>query len=221
MSFPLTSITKKQIVAVTGLLLILFIIGHLIGNLLIYGGPDLFNAYARKLKDLRPFTTIVEFILAGIFITHILFTVTVVIENIKARGGLNRYAVDRPVGKRSLATRLMPVSGAYVFFFLIWHIFDFTLIDHEGPRSFINGKSYEIYGVVVNAFKDPLHSILYIVAVCFIGMHLVHGVQSVVQTWGIDRSKFAKQLMIISHFFGFIIAVGFSSLPIYVMFFLR
>lgn len=221
MCFPLNSISKKQIVALTGLMLILFITGHLIGNLLIYGGPDLFNGYAEKLDHLRPLTTIVEFILAAIFIVHIYFTATLAKENIKARGGFKRYAVDKASGDRSIAARLMPLSGIYIFCFLIWHIFDFTLADDEGPRSLIAGRSYEIYGVVINSFKDPVHSILYIVAVCFIGLHLAHGVQSVVQTWGIDRSKLAKPLVLTSRVFGFVIAMAFASLPIYVMFFLR
>ena len=221
MSFPLTSISKKQIVALTGLLLILFIIVHLIGNLLIFGGADLFNGYVEFLDHLRPGTTTAEFILAGIFITHITFTAMLVYVNIKARGGYKRYAVDKSVGDRSWATRLMPLSGAYIFFFLIWHIFDFTLARDDGPRSFIAGKSLGLYGVVINSFKDPLHSILYIIAVCFVGLHLAHGVQSVIQTWGVDRSKFARPLILGSRIFGFIIAFGFSSLPIYVMFFLR
>lgn len=221
MCFPLTSISKKQIVAVTGLLLILFIIAHLLGNLLIIVGPDAFNAYAEKLDHLRPLTTVAEFILAAIFLTHIYFTANLVIENIKARGGYNRYSVDRPVGNRSWATRLMPLSGTYIFLYLIWHIFDFTLADDDGVRSFINGQSYGLYGIVVNAFKDPLHSILYIIAVSFVGLHLAHGVQSVVQTWGIERHKFAKQLIIGSRVFGFVIALGFASIPLYVLFFLR
>ncbi len=221
MCFPLTSISKKQIVAATGLMLIVFIIVHLIGNLLILGGADLFNNYAEFLDHMRPGTTIAELILAGIFLSHIFFTASLVRENIKARGGFKRYAVDKPVGDRSWATRLMPLSGAYVFFFLIWHIFDFMLAGDEGPRSFILGKSAGLYGVVINSFKDPLHSILYIIAVCFVGLHLAHGVESVVQTWGLDRSKFSRPLVLASRIFGFIIAFGFSSLPFYVMFILR
>lgn len=221
MSTAFSSITKKQIVAVTGLMLIVFIIGHLVGNLLIYGGPDLFNGYAETLDRLRPLTTIIEFMLAGVFLTHIYFTVLVVQENIKARGGYQRYAVDKAVGNRSIAARLMPVSAFYIFIFLLWHIFDFTLADDEGVRSIIAGKSLGIYGVVVNSFKDPLHSLAYIVAVSFVGLHLAHGMQSVVQTWGIDHSKFSKQLITISRVFGFIVAILFSSLPIYVMFCLR
>lgn len=221
MCFPLNSISKKQIVAVTGLMLVLFVVAHLIGNILILGGPELFNAYADKLNKLRPLTTIAEVILGIIFITHVLMTAALVMENIKARGGLKRYAVDRPVGNRSWATRLMPLSGIYIFLFLIWHIFDFTLAMHDGPRSIINGQSYGLYGLVYNAFKDPLHSILYIIAVSFVGLHLSHGFQSVVQSFGIDRSRFGQQLILTSRIFGFVIALGYSSLPIYIMFFIR
>ena len=69
-----TSIGRKQIVATTGLLLILFIIGHLAGNLLIFGGPDLYNSYSAFLRNLRPGLYVIEVILGLIFLTHIFFT---------------------------------------------------------------------------------------------------------------------------------------------------
>ena len=181
----------------------------------------MFNGYAELLDRLRPGTTVLECILAGIFLTHIFFTVCVVYENIKARGGLTRYAVDQSVGKRRLSERLMPISALYIFCYLVWHIYDFTLADAQGPRSLMAGHSQGIYGVVVNSFKVPWHSCLYIAAVCFLGLHLAHGVQSVIQTWGIQRPKCSQCLMTMSSVFGLLIAMGFSSIPLYVMLFLR
>jgi succinate dehydrogenase / fumarate reductase, cytochrome b subunit len=214
----MTSITKKQIVAVTGLMLILYVIAHLAGNLAIYVGPALFNGYAEKLKTFGIVLKVLEYSLLSVFLVHVWFTAQVVIENIKARGGVNRYAVDRPVGKRSWATRLMPYSGTYILLFVIWHIFDFTLIDHHGLRSMINGKSYGLYGVVVNSFADPLHSFLYIIAVSFLGLHLAHGVQSTVQTFGLDNTSFIQKA---SRYFALLMVIGYSSIPLYVLFFLK
>ncbi len=213
-----SSIAKKQIVALTGLLLITYVIGHLAGNLMIYGGPELFNYYAAKLKSLGPLLKAIEVLLFCIFLVHIWFTVLVVLENIRAKGGLVRYAVDKPVGKRSLATRIMPYSGIYILLFVVWHIFDFTLIDHEGARSYIAGKSQGLYGVVVNSFADPLHGMLYILAVCFLGMHLTHGVQSVIQTFGFNSPRYTPKVQVFSRWFALAMVVGYCSIPVYVLF---
>ncbi|MBI4308750.1 MAG: succinate dehydrogenase cytochrome b subunit [Candidatus Omnitrophica bacterium] len=213
-----SSIAKKQIVAVTGLALIGFIIAHLAGNLFIYGGPDVFNAYAEELAHFRPALYVVEYALLAVFIIHIWVTALLVLENIKARGGLRRYAVDKPVGNRSLATRLMPYSGTYILLFVLWHLLDFTFIDHDGPRSYIAGKSYGLYGVVVNSFADPAHSFLYIVAMCFLGLHLAHGAQSCAQTFGFNHPKYTPAIKKFSRYFAVLIVIAYSSIPLYVLF---
>ena len=211
-----SSITKKQIVAVTGLLLIIFIIAHLGGNLFIYGGPKALNAYAHKLHSLGALLWVPRIGLLVVFLIHVIFTYLLVMENIKARGGLTRYAVHKPVGQRSLATRLMPYSGAYIFFFVIWHLMDFALVDQHGPRSFINGVSYGVYGLVFNAFANPVHGLLYIVAVCFLGLHLCHGVESFFQTSGYNHPKYTPMIKKTSHIFALLMVIGYSSIPVYV-----
>ncbi len=218
----MSSIAKKQIVAVTGLMLVVFIIAHLAGNLFIYGGPAVFNAYADVYHKLRPWFYLVEFGLFLVFLVHIWFTALVVWENIHARGdNYKRYDTFTPVGKRSLATKLMPYSGVYVLLFIIWHIMDFTFVDRLGPESYLNGKSYGLYGIVVNAFADPLHSLLYLMAISFMGLHLAHGTQSLVQTMGFNHSKWSPWLMKFSRYFAWVIVVAYSSIPIYVLYFLR
>lgn len=210
----MSSITKKQIVALTGLGLILFVIAHLAGNLFIYGGPVAFNGYADKLEGLGLFLKAAEYGLLLVFLTHIWLTASLVYENIKARRGLKRYAVDKPVGERSLATRLMPYSGTYLLLFIVWHLFDFDFADDTGVRSMIAGKSYGLYGVVVNSFANPLHSVLYIIAMCFLGLHLAHGVESTFQTLGLRNPPAFKKF---SRYFAVLVAAAFSSIPVYVL----
>jgi succinate dehydrogenase / fumarate reductase cytochrome b subunit len=212
-----SSITKKQIVAVTGLVLVLFIIGHLAGNLFIYGGPEAFNGYAKKLKGLGALLWVARGAILVIFLTHVSVTYLLVLENIKARGS-KRYQVDVP--SISWAQRLMPYSGAYLFFYIIWHLLDFTFSDKHGLRSVINGHSYGLYGVVVNAFADPLHGLLYIMAMCFLGLHLAHGVESFIQTLGFDHARWAKGLKCFSECFALAVVVGYSSIPVYIYFIL-
>jgi len=210
----MSSITKKQIVALTGLVLIIFVIAHLAGNLFIYGGPGAFNGYAEHLEDLGILLNMAEYTLLAVFVIHIWTTVLLVLENIKARGGLKRYAVNKPVGNRSLATAIMPYSGTYLLLFVLWHLFDFDLADQAGPRSLIAGKSYGLYGIVVNSFSDPLHSALYIIAMCFLGLHLAHGVESTVQTFGLRNPPAFQKF---SRYFAFLMVIGYSSIPVYIL----
>ncbi len=212
----LTSLNKKQIVAITGLLLILFVTGHLIGNLLFYLGPEVYNAYADKLKHLRPGLYVVEIALAWIFLVHIYFTAMVVHENIKARP--IKYEIYKASPQRSFATRIMPFTGFYLFTFLIKHLLDFTFTNHEGMRSVLaDGNNYGIYGLVYNTFSDPIYSLFYIGAMFCLGFHLSHGVDSVIQTFGLKDNKCATMIQKFSNAFGLFIALAYSSIPVYVL----
>lgn len=211
-----SSIGKKQVVASTGLLLILFVIGHLAGNLLIYLGPEAFNGYAEKLRHLRPGLYVVEVGLLAVFVVHMWFTALVVMENYAARPV--RYSVNAAVGERSWGARLMPYTGTVILAFVIWHLLDFTFIDHDGPRSVLSdGKSYHLYGVVYNAFSDPLHSAFYVIAMAAVGFHLSHGIQSFAQTFGFSHPTLTPIIKRMSAALGVIIAVAYSSIPVYVL----
>lgn len=210
-----SSIAKKQTVAITGFLLVLFIITHLGGNLFIYAGPYVFNSYAHKLHSLGPLLLIPRTILFTIFMVHMYVIHILVIQNIKARGGFKRYAIDQATGKRTLGERFILWSGIYILIFVVFHIIDFARADQQGPRTFIHGTSMGLYGLVYNAFKDPVHGFLYIVAVCFLGLHLSHGVQSIIQTCGF-RPRWAHIFQKCSDYFAWSMVFGYSSIPIYV-----
>lgn len=209
----MNSIAKKQIVAITGLLLIIFLIGHLAGNFLIFAGPTVFNAYADKLAGLRPGLYVMEVMLAVIFVVHLSLTAMVVVENRRARR--NTYAAYQRKGQRSLASRLMPFTGSAILIFLIWHLVDFTFSDHHGDRSILaDGQSYGLFGVVYNSFLDPIHGALYIIAMFCVGFHLMHGIQSSFQTYGFNHPKYTPQIKQWSMAIGFLVAVLYSAIPV-------
>lgn len=211
-----SSIGKKQIVAVTGLVLILFVIGHLAGNLFIYGGPGVFNGYSKKMAGLRPALYLVETVLFIIFVVHLYVTALLVWENIQARG--KGYAVYKSVGKRSWATRLMPYTGTVVLAFVIWHLLDFTFVDHGGPRSFMpDGSQLGLYAIVYNSFSNPLHSVLYILAMAAVGFHLAHGIQSFFQTFGFNHPRYTPVIREVSNVLATLITLAYSSIPVYVL----
>lgn len=209
-----SSIGKKQIVAVSGLALILFLIFHLSGNFLIYKGPEAFNAYAHFLDSLGTLKYIARVGLIVLFTVHMFFTFLVVKENIKARG--KRYEVSKPVGKRSLATRIMPMTGVFILVYLGVHLLDYTLADHHTVASVIDGEDMGLYGLVLNSFQEPWRVAFYVVAMCAIGMHLVHAIQSVCQTFGFNHPVYSKLVKRVSLFLGIVIAVGFASIPLFI-----
>ncbi len=212
-----SSIGRKQIVALTSLALLLFVIAHLAGNFFIFLGPEAFNNYAKKLSELRPGLYLAEAILLILFLIHVVFTAMLVFENIRARK--NKYA-GKPAGNeatRSWATRLMPFTGTVIFIFIITHLLDFTFTDHEGPRSVLAGEFLGLYGVVVNSFRGILHSFYYIVAMFCIASHLIHGITSFFQTFGLNHTRYTPFIKKFSIIFGLAIACGYSAIPLYVL----
>ncbi len=213
----LSSIGKKQVVAVSGLLLILFLIAHLAGNLLIYRGPEAINIYSHTLHSFGPLIRLAEFGLAAIFIIHIVFTAMVVIENKKARP--IGYAGGESYKQRSLATRLMPYTGTILLIYVISHLFDFTLANANGPGAFVNGQNLGLYGLIVNEFANPYEVLWYVIAMAAVGFHLVHAIQSVFQTFGFHNPRVTPIIKKAGYVLGILISVSFASIPIYVWLF--
>ena len=211
-----SSIGKKQIVAETGLMLLLYLVLHLSGNLLIFCGPSALNGFSAGLHAMGPLLYVAHFSLLAIFLTHIIMTVLVVKENKKARG--TQYAVNAPRVKRSLSTKLMPYTGAILFFFLLFHLLDYTFTEHHGEASIVNGVNLGLYGLVFNSFLNPFRAIGYVLAMCSIGFHLTHGIQSVFQTFGFNHPVYSPVIKKVGVIIGVVFAVAFSSIPIYVYF---
>lgn len=213
------SIAKKQIVALTGGLLVLFILFHLAGNLLILLGPEVFNAYAGKLESLGPLLWVARIGLITIFVTHIWMTIVVTLENRRARG--HEYQAFEPKANLNWATKYMIHTGLLLVLFLILHIIDFPLADRHGEAGTVaaaaGSQNLELYGVAWNRFTNPLRDVFYILAVTALGMHLSHGFQSVFQSVGSDHNQFGGLLNKIGIGLGVVVAVGFSAIPIFVI----
>lgn len=215
-----TSVFRKQVVAITGIFLVLFIVGHLAGNLLIFVGPDALNAYAEKLKGLGPLLWVMRVALLAAFVIHIYMTIKLSQENRAA--GAGRYAVSQPKGDRSLSARAMVLTGLLVFFFFFFHLADFTFTEHEGEASVVvtaegDERNLGLFGLVWNAFLDPWRSAFYVAAVIGVGMHLTHGIQSLFQSLGITHPRYTPWIQKISVLVGVVVAVGFALIPIYVL----
>ncbi len=207
-----SSIGKKIVVAVTGLLLCLFLAGHLAGNLLIYAGREAFNDYAAFLHSMLHG--------AGIWIARIglLAAVTLHVVGTIALTRQNRAARQPYECKATIqatkSSRLMIWSGLTILAFVIFHLLHFTVrVDCELASL---GKD-DPYGMVIVGFKSILVSAFYILAITLLCSHLHHGVASIFQTLGLRTKKNDGAIRQFSSAFSLIIWFGFISIPISVL----
>lgn len=213
-SFAKSSIGRKLIVALTGLALVLFLAGHLSGNLLIFAGRDAFNEYAHFLHTFLHGmgVWIARIGLLACFALHLIFTVLLTKENKAARTAYAREAtVQAP--KSSL---IMIWSGLTILAFVVYHILHFTVrIDSELAEL---GKN-DPWEMVILGFQDSIVVLFYIIAMTLLCSHLSHGVASIFQTLGLRTKKTASAIKFVSQAYAVIIYVGFLSIPIAIKFF--
>jgi succinate dehydrogenase / fumarate reductase, cytochrome b subunit len=212
-----TTVARQVILGVAGIGLVAFIVAHLAGNLFIYAGPEVFNAYAQKLHDLGALLWVARAGLIAIFVLHVYYTAKLGLGNRAARGA-QRYAVTKRSAERPWGTRAMIYTGALIFVFVFVHLLDFTFVSKTGALSEIGGESLGLYGVVFNRYAFSFwRAPFYIVTMICLGLHLSHAVSSVTVTLGTENSTFVKRADIAAKVAGAVIAVGFSSIPIYVL----
>ncbi len=209
--FTNSSIGKKLTMAFTGILLIIFLIIHLAGNLSLYGGEKAFNSYAGTLEIVKPLIRIIEILLALIFILHIFNGIRVWWENKKSKP--IDYAINAKSKNSTLFSRTMIHTGVVVFIFLIIHLVTFWYPYNAG------GGELNLYQLVSGRFSDPIYGWFYIVAMLLLGFHLNHGFQSAFQTMGWNHKKYFSLIQLIGTIYATLIAIGFASLPIYFLYF--
>lgn len=221
--FPLvawvfSSIGKKTVVALTGIALVLFVIGHLLGNLTVFVGPHAMNEYALKLRGLGPLLWMARIGLLAAVGLHIYFTMLLWKENMAARP--QKYAVNARM-KTTLFARTMRLTGLFVLAFVVFHLAHFTwgvvqpsyahLVDAQGH--------HDVYAMVIHGFRNPLISIFYIAALFFLTLHISHGIGSLFQTLGMTNQKMRGIYETISRVIAWVLFLGYASIPISILVF--
>ncbi len=210
-----STVLRELALSLAGIGLVGFILMHLAGNLLIYAGPNAFNAYSKKLHDLGALLWVARIGLIAIFTLHVVITASLWWKNRYPRA--QRYAVTVRRTRKTVATRTMIITGALIFVFACIHLLDFTFADKEGPKSLIDGASLGLYGVVWNGFANPLRAIAYVVFMCCVGFHLSHAISSLCITLGAENDRFVERADLAAKVIGALVAVAFSSIPLYVL----
>ncbi|MEM7010225.1 MAG: succinate dehydrogenase cytochrome b subunit [Verrucomicrobiota bacterium] len=229
-AFCSSSIGRKILVAVTGIALLLFLAGHLAGNLLIYVGPEAINAYAYKLHHMLhgSFIWIARGGLLACVGIHVYFTIQLVRENRAARD--TAYAKPNTV-QATKASRTMIMSGLVILAFVVYHILHFTAQVTPGVKATPMGgpeitAAYglpdgavvkDVYNMVITGFKNPVVSIFYIIAMGLLCTHLSHGFSSAFQTLGLRSKRTAKVIKGVGLAYAAIIFLGNISIPISVL----
>src|SRR5438067_3940556 len=187
-----TSIGKKIVVAVTGILFIGFVLAHLVGNLHAFQGSKQLDHYAEWLRSMGepavPRGTILWILRGTLFVglcLHVGLTVQLAMQSRRARE--TRY-VHPGVVQANYASRTMRWGGVVILAFVIFHLMDFTWGVHP---DFIRGG---VYHNVVNGFRRIPVTIAYLVAMVALGMHLYHGTWSTFQTLGVNRARWDAKI---------------------------
>lgn len=210
LNFMNSSIGKKMQMAITGILLCLFLIVHVIGNLVLFAGPHAFNAYVEALSSVKPLVRALEVVLALLFIWHIFNGVRLTIENRKATP--EKYLMNNAGENSKLTSRTMGLTGSLIFIFLVTHlgtIWRQFQLEHGG------GEFFDIIISGQFGFGNIYYTLIYIVAMALLAFHLRHGFQSAFQTFGWNHSKYKPLISGVAVFFWLIIPLAFMSIPIY------
>ncbi len=214
--FATSSIGAKILMALSGLILFGFVLVHMAGNLQVFLGQDAYNAYAHFLKGLPELLWPARLVLLSAVLLHIF-------------SGLRLAAIDRaarPVAyaqrryrQASWASRTMALSGLVVLSFLVYHLLHFTLgVTH--PADFARrdpAGHHDVYSMLVLGFKNPYVAGAYMVSMALLGLHLSHGVSSLLQTLGFNHPRYNRGVAYIGPLFAALIVVGNISMPLAVL----
>ena len=205
-------ITTKLIIGVTGILLFLYLLLHIAGNLMVFLGPQTFNTYAHALIS-NPLVVPVEVGLAVVFLIHLLKAVRMTFQNQSARPA--KYAKkDRAGGasQKSLASSTMILTGLAILIFVPIHV-----------RTFKYGTFYELqngvrdlYRLEMENLSSPIAVTFYVVMMVVVGLHLWHGVSSSFQSLGLNGPRFTPLIRKLGKVSAVLIAGGFIVITLWV-----
>lgn len=207
-----STVGKKYIMGITGLIWAGFVLAHMAGNLLIFVSSDAYNTYGHALTS-GNLIYVAETVLVLALIAHVFCAISLTKNNREAKQ--SRYAVAAKGQKRvSLASRTMAVQGSLILAFVILHIITFKYGTYY--ETTVNGVVMrDLARLMVEVFQSPAYVIWYLVCLILLGFHLTHGVGSTFQSLGLMNGSYREGLRKLSLTYGVIVALGFIAQPLY------
>lgn len=225
--FVKSSIGMKIVMAISGLMLFGFVLGHMVGNLQIYLGETTLDHYAELLKSEMLLLWMARLTLLGLLVVHVGSSVALFLRAKAARPQGYRKFVTRA---STYAARTMRISGPLILLFVIYHLLHFTVgfqslgvsdsavtttIEH--CRTLHGELECAAYDNVIKGFSQPLIAAFYIVSQLLLGMHLGHGAYSMFRTLGLQNPRFDRLARAFATGVAVLIVVGNCSIPLAVL----
>jgi succinate dehydrogenase / fumarate reductase cytochrome b subunit len=222
-----TSVGKKVIMALSGFVLVGFLIFHMYGNLKMYQGPVVFNEYAAGLREIghpifghEHLLWVARIVLIVAAVSHIWSATSLTLQSRKstvanAVSGARRYGEKRR--QTGYAAYTMRFGGVLILLFIIYHLLHLTFgAVGYGPGQYQHPENgeFQVYNNVVYGFQNPLIVGFYSLTMVFLGLHLYHGVWSMFQTLGANNSKYDKLLRGLAILIALVVVAGNLSFPI-------
>ncbi|MEO0326701.1 MAG: succinate dehydrogenase cytochrome b subunit [Myxococcota bacterium] len=216
-----TTIGKKALMAVSGVVMVLFVIGHLSGNLTAFDSPRAFNEYAAFLRTLGPLLWVARIAILVSFLVHVKAAMDLWQRNKQAGAGASRYRGQKKQ-KTDWAALSMYLSGPGLLFYILFHLAHLTF----GPYLFsgnvfgVEGYTFDEmnpYNNMVLGFQVWWISALYIVGVIGLGIHLSHGVWSMFQTIGANHPRYNRYRDWVAIGIAALLSLGFIAIPVAVL----
>jgi succinate dehydrogenase / fumarate reductase cytochrome b subunit len=214
-----STISLKLLMAVTGILFILYVLLHMYGNLKAFSGHDAYNTYAEHLRTLGEpmlpyggFLWVMRVVLIVAVVGHVYAAVALWRRAGKARQ--HKYAVKKNLAS-SLSSRTMRWGGLTLLLFIVWHLINFTIV----KVNVTGGATNDPYNLVVDSFSTWWLTVIYLIAMVALGFHLHHGTWSAAQTLGWTGTARARaRAKALGWVLAIVIAGGFSLVPLFVLF---
>ena len=210
------SVFKKVVMAVSGIVMLLYLIAHVVGNLKVFAGRESFNSYSEWIRTVgepavpnQTVLTIVRIVLIVAVVAHFWAAVSLWRQAKRARP--QAYVTKKAVAQ-SYASRTMRWGGVIVLLFIVWHILDLTTgtVNPDGDAS--------PYDRLVASFSNPFSTAFYVLALILLGMHLRHGIWSATQTLGQSNKRRERTVNAFAIAFSTVLIAGFLLVPFSVLF---
>ncbi|WP_079149203.1 succinate dehydrogenase cytochrome b subunit [Streptomyces agglomeratus] len=214
-SFWGSTVGKKTVMAVSGLIMLMYLVAHMLGNLKIFFGSGEFNAYAHWLRTMGEPLLHYEW---ALWVVRVVLLAAAVLHGVAAYQLSRRDIAARPskyVHKRrraSYATRTMRWGGIILALFIVWHLLDLTTLTVNENAQ--HGRPYEN---VVATFSTWYGNVIYLVAMLAVGLHVRHGFWSAAQTLGVGNARRDRILKTVANGLALVLTAGFVSVPVAVM----
>ena len=219
MNLLTSTVGRKILMAVTGLMLVCFVTVHLMGNLSVFAGADGINAYAKHLHDLGPLVWVFRLAMLGLFAVHITFGIQLYLENKAATP--ETYAVQKSL-VTTFSAKTMVFTGLIILAFLAYHLLHFTVqvTNPEISASHLPldaAMRPDVFSMVVLSFQKVFISVIYIIAMAALFLHLSHGVSSWVQTLGWSTGPSQDKVTAIGKIVAIVYGLAYIAIPLFIL----